>query len=231
MSNSPAPIIAFEGIDGSGKGTQSRLLVDHLNSTGVNAKLLSFPRYDDTFFGARIGDFLNGKFGSLAELDPFLISLLYAGDRFESKGAIETLQAETDVIVCDRYVPSNIAHQTAKLPKEKRHELTQWIEHIEFSIFNLPRPDIVMLLDTPVDVSQKLIAMKEKRTYTDEAADLQEEDTAYLSIVRDVYLDLASTNSNWRTISLTENGELLSVEQVAQSVQQYAGEFLSSPTS
>ncbi|MFO0917861.1 MAG: hypothetical protein U0872_06040 [Planctomycetaceae bacterium] len=97
-------LIVLEGIDGSGKGTQAEQLRRHLNEAGMRCALISFPRYQQTAFGRQIGRFLNGEFGSLEQVDPLLASLLFAGDRYESRGLLLESLAEHDVVVCDRYI-------------------------------------------------------------------------------------------------------------------------------
>lgn len=224
----PAPLIVLEGIDGSGKGTQSALLADRLRKAGRRVALLSFPRYRETFFGARIGEFLNGDYGRLDQLHPFLISLLYAGDRLESKQTLETARAEYDVVILDRYVPSNIAHQSAKCDGPARAQLKDWIERIEYEIFGLPRPELVILLEIPLERSQELIANKRQRSYTDRQKDLQEADVGYLSKVRDVYLELARTTQNWRRVDVATDRELRPIESIADDVLRAATELLGS---
>lgn len=219
MSDIPlAPLIVLEGIDGSGKGTQSARLVDRLIRHGLRAALLSFPRYQATFFGARIGEFLDGQFGPLEQLDPFLISLLYAGDRFESRQTLLDARSRSDIVVLDRYVPSNIAHQSAKREGPQRDQLRSWIEQLEYEIFELPRPNLVVLLDIPVEASQQLIRKKSRRTYTDQATDLQEADTKYLQRVREVYLTLAANASGWAVVPVTSDESIRPVEDVEEEV-------------
>ncbi len=195
-----ALFIALEGIDGSGKGTQAALLKDRLIAAGLRTALLSFPRYQQTEFGRQIGRFLNGEFGGLDEVDPLLASLLFAGDRFESRSLLRESLAAHDVVVCDRYVASNIAHQAAKRSGAERAALIDWIEHLEFGLYELPRPQLTIWLDLPVTQAQELIARKTKRTYTDKAADLQEADGDYLEQVRAVYATLAERDPTWRRI-------------------------------
>jgi len=213
-------LIDLEGIDGSGKGTQARLLCDRFARSGVSATLVSFPRYDATLFGRAVGDFLNGRFGSLAEVHPFLVSLLFAGDRFESKAFLLQAIASHTVVVLDRYVPSNVAHQASKLDGAARSELQRRILEIEYDIFGLPRPDLVMLLDLPVSIAQKLIAQKSTRNYTTAKADIQEADADYLARVGDVYHDLARGEFAWHTIACCDAGELRTVEQIADDIWQ-----------
>jgi dTMP kinase len=213
-------LIDIEGIDGSGKGTQARRLCDRLNGAGVSAALVSFPRYDATLFGRAVGEYLNGEFGSLAAVHPFLVSLLFAGDRFESKPDLLGALRTHDVVVLDRYVPSNVAHQAAKLDGAARADLTTRILMIEFTIFDLPRPDVVLLLDLPVPVAQDLISRKPARNYTSRKADLQEADATYLARVRDVYHELARSDPSWQTVPCCDGPRLRTVEEIAETIWQ-----------
>lgn len=211
-------LIALEGIDGSGKGTQSQRLQQTLTADGHRVALLSFPRYDQTFFGRAIGEFLNGRFGSLDEVHPQLAALLFAGDRFESKPLITDALAQHDLVLCDRYVASNIAHQAAKLEQPQRGPLESWIAQLEFEVYALPRPDLTLLLDLPAATAQQLIARKSARSYTDKAADLQEADTDYLQRVRQVYLELEAADPRWQRIEVERNGQLRSIDDVADEI-------------
>jgi dTMP kinase len=213
-------LIDIEGIDGSGKGTQARALVGRLAKAGVSASLVSFPRYEATLFGRAVGEFLNGEFGALDEVHPFLVSLLFAGDRFESKPFLLDAMRTSEIVVLDRYVPSNVAHQAAKLDGAARAELARRILNIEFGLFGLPKPDLVVLLDLPVGVAQSLIAQKGARGYTAKEADLQEADGPYLERVREVYHELARTEAHWRQIACCEGKRLRSVDEIAEEVWQ-----------
>ena len=210
-------LIDIEGIDGSGKGTQAQRLIERLDSSGISASLLSFPRYEATLFGRAVGEFLNGAFGSLDQVHPFLVSLLFAGDRFESKAVLLEAMRRNAVVVLDRYVPSNVAHQASKLEGAGRRELRERILKLEFEIFGLPRPDLVLLLDLPVERAQELIARKKVRQYTDRKADIQEADAAYLARVREVYLELAG-GSEWQTIDCCEGDRLRSIAEIADHI-------------
>ena len=118
-----ATLIAIEGIDGAGKGTQAGRLVNALRETGLRVDSLQFPRYSATTFGSAIGDFLNGRFGSLNDVHPQLAAVLYAGDRFESRELLLRMMEANDVVVLDRFVGSNLAHQSAKLDGAARTAL------------------------------------------------------------------------------------------------------------
>jgi dTMP kinase len=224
-----ALLIAIEGIDGSGKGTQARLLHQRLERSGVRAALLAFPRYDDTLFGKAIGQFLNGKFGTLDAVHPFLAALLYAGDRFESRDVLQAALAEHEIVVLDRYVASNLAHQGAKRSDAERRELLALIEQIEYEIYRLPRPDLAVLLDVPVAQAQKLVASKSQRTYTDRKADLQEADALYLQKVREVYLELAAKSDDWYRLVSLRDGQLRSVDDIADELEHVVRERIKHP--
>jgi dTMP kinase len=211
-------LVAIEGIDGSGKGTQAKRLLERLKAEGQRATLLSFPRYDATFFGRAVGDFLNGAFGSLDQVHPFFSALLFAGDRFESRSLLADALAGNDVVVLDRYVASNVAHQAARLEGSARERLIAAIEYLEFELYQLPRPDLVVLLDLSVSQAQRLIATKPARSYTERSADIQEADADYLARVRDLYLDLARNESNWSVIGCEQQGSLRPIGDIAEEI-------------
>jgi dTMP kinase len=213
-----ALLIAIEGIDGSGKGTQAALLHERLLRNQGRAHLLSFPRYEATFFGRAVGRFLNGEFGSLHDVHPFLAALLFAGDRFESRQLVLEAAQENEILIFDRYVSSNVAHQAAKLQGRLRAELIQAVEELEYGIYQLPRPDLVILLDLPADQAQRHVALKAARSYTDKAADLHEADAGYLNAVREVYLQQALAAQNWQTIDCTQGGTMRSIEDIGDEI-------------
>ena len=211
-------LTVIEGIDGSGKGTQAARLIASLRTAGIRCELFSFPRYQQTQFGAKIGDFLNGRFGSLDQVSPFLVSLLFAGDRFESKRLLLNAIHENDIVICDRYVASNIAHQAAKVTGPERQELIDWVIHVEHQLYELPHPDRTIFLDLPVSKATELIAMKAQRSYTERAADLQEADTEYLQKVHDVYVQLSTIEAGWVRIDCLDGDKIKSVDLIAESV-------------
>jgi len=218
-----ARLIALEGIDGSGKGTQAARLVAALAAQGASAALLGFPRYQETFFGARIGEFLNGRFGSLDAVDPFLAALLFAGDRFESRARIAELAAAHDYLVLDRYVASNIAHQAAKRSGAEREALAAAIRHLEFEVYRLPPADRTIWFDLPAEIAAQLVARKSRRDYTAAAADLQEADLPYQRSVAELYRALCDGDRSWRRVPvLSAKGELRAETDIAADVLQAA---------
>jgi len=214
----PGRLIAIEGIDGSGKGTQAKLLSERFSAEGVSAALLSFPRYSETTFGGFVGEYLNGRFGSLDEVHPFLAALLFAGDRFESRRILLEAIERHNVVICDRYVASNVAHQAAKRAGADRDELIRRIETVEFEVFALPRPNRTILLDLSVENARRLIAKKAKRTYTDQTEDLHESDGLYLGAVGDVYRSRQAADLSWVRIDCEAAGVVRPIDDIREEV-------------
>ncbi|WP_460097591.1 dTMP kinase [Pseudomonas sp. H3_C08] len=212
-------IIAIEGIDGSGKNTQSNKILQGFLDNGFKCEKMSFPRYGETFFGREVGRYLNGEFGSLESISPKLSAMLYAGDRHESRDDILSKIAGNGILICDRYVYSNVAHQSAKLSTEARDEISQWIEELEFKIYKLPKPDLTIFLDVPPEVSGNLILKKELRDYTDKKKDLHEEDESYLEKVYHVFKKLACETPDWIIIDCFENGLLLGENEIYEKIR------------
>ncbi len=200
-------LIAIEGIDASGKGTQAALLRDHLLGEGMTVGMLSFPRYGRTFFAEAISRYLNGGFGSLETLDPSLVSLLYAGDRFETRGELETLLSENEVVVLDRYVASNLAHQSARVPDAGRDGFVDWLSRLEYEVYGLPRADLTLLLDISAESSAVLLGKKGRRAYTEARADLHEADSSYMDACRRAYRWLADQEAGgpWVVVSIGDD--------------------------
>lgn len=191
-------LIAIEGIDGSGKNTQVRLLEQELESRGITVYCTGFPQYD-SWFGKMVAQFLNGELGPLDQVDPHFSALLYAGDRFEAKSKIVTSLNRGSIVLADRYVGSNLAHQTARVPAEKRAEFLSWIEHLEYGIYDLPREDLVLYLRVPPHEAQTLVTKKPARSYTNSKQAILEANIKHLEEAAGMY-DSLSRQSPWATI-------------------------------
>jgi dTMP kinase len=220
-------LIAFEGIDGSGKGTQVSLLEQKLKSAGLRVQTFSFPRYGNNSFSQAIGSYLNGELGALGSVAPQLASLLYAGDRFCAKPELLTARSTMDVVLCDRYVESNIAHQAAKLSPPKRESFVAWLEDIEYRIYGLPPADMTVYLKMPVATAVELIAKKARRAYTERKADIHEADEKYLRNCAEVYDHLATRQpSRSATIDCAVGHQLRSRESISEDVWKLAVQAL-----
>jgi dTMP kinase len=191
-------LIAIEGIDGSGKRTQVELLAKALAAREFQTYLTGFPQYD-SWFGKMVGQFLNGEFGRLDEVDPHFTAMLYAGDRFEAKTTIQEALSSGKIVLADRYIASNLAHQTARISPEERAEFIQWTEHLEYEIYELPVEDLVLYLRVPAAEAQKLIERKSERAYTSAKQDLQEASIHHLEDAAKIY-DRLSKRASWVSV-------------------------------
>lgn len=190
--------LAIEGIDGAGKRTQIDLLCKLLRKRGVAFTRFSFPRYT-SFYGRMVGQFLNGAFGRLADVDAHFSALLYAGDRLESKLELEQALAKGRVVVADRYVASNLAHQGARVSPAKREAFLKWLLKLEYKIHAIPAEELIVLLRVPAAQAQRLVERKAKRNYTRRKKDLQEADLKHLEEAAKVY-DRLARQRHWLTI-------------------------------
>ena len=208
-------LIAIEGIDGSGKQTQAKLLERALTARGHSVFATGFPQYD-SWFGTMVGNFLNGQLGPLEKVDPHFTALLYAGDRFEAKPVIEEALNEGKLVLVDRYIGSNLAHQVARAAPEKRADLIRWIEHLEYTIYGLPRETLILYLRVPPQEAQKLVSRKSERAYTRASHDLQETSLSHLEDAGEMY-DMLSRSRPWATIQCfdAERGAMRPPEDIA----------------
>ena len=211
-------LIALEGIDGSGKRTQLDLLARALESRGVETLCVSFPKYE-SFFGRLVARFLNGEFGALAAVDPHFSALLYAGDRFEAKSELQAALAAGKTVLADRYIGSNLAHQTARVAPAEREEFLAWLKHLEYGIYSLPAEDLVVYLRLPAAEAQRLVGLKSARSYTARRHDLQEEDVRHLERAAEIY-DRLVTEPSWVSIECVDasTGALSAPEKIHQDV-------------
>ena len=208
-------LIAIDGIDGSGKGTQTKLLHDYLTEKGLKVDFISFPQYS-SFFGSMVGEYLNGRYGTLEQVNPKLAALLFAMDR---KDFFDKNPLDGDVILCDRYVPSNIGHQAGRVPSDERDDFVAWLEQLEFEINRIPRPDLSIIFDIGVENSAKQVARKQKRDYTDLSHDIHEQDRAYLKNVRDYFLSLGVKDSYELINCEDENMNVLPIPVIFEKVK------------
>jgi dTMP kinase len=218
IMTSSGKLIAIEGIDGSGKHTQVELLMNTLRVQGHSVYATGFPQYD-SWFGKMVGQFLNGELGPLENVDPHFTALLYAGDRYEAKPKLEAALSNGQIVLADRYIASNLAHQTARAAPENRAAFVEWIEHLEYVIYGLPREDLVLYLRVPPAEAQKLVAQKAQRSYTSAQKDLQEASLRHLEDAAQMY-DSLSKRPNWNTIECfdAKRTQMRAAETIAKEV-------------
>jgi len=210
-------LIVIDGSDGSGKATQTKLLVSKLRENGLRVKTMDFPRYENNFFGEFIGECLTGEYGNFLTLDPHITSVLYAADRFESSEKLKKWLDDGFIVILDRYVSANQIHQGGKIfDSAKRKKFLQWLDKMEYDIFKLPRPSKVIYLDVPIATSVGLLrqAQQKKQYQKDGKKDLVEQSRDYLENARRSALWLSRENKNWTRVECVKNDKLRSIENI-----------------
>jgi len=208
--------IVIDGIDGSGKKTQLDLLVKRIQSEGYDIKIVDFPQYGKKS-AALVEEYLNGRFGSADEVSPYQASIFFACDRFEAKKRMTKWLSEGKILLSNRYVSANMGHQGGKVQDEERERLLNWLDELEFGIFAIPRPDLTIILDIPVEISQQLVGKKEKRIYTENTHDIHESDACHLENARKTYLNLVK-KPGWTLVSCAKQGHLRAPEEIAKEI-------------
>jgi len=209
----------IEGTDGSGKGTQFRLLVDRLEKEGYDVATFDFPQYEQpsSYF---VREYLNGKYGTANDVGPYTGSLFYALDRYQAAPAIRTALEEGKVVLANRFTGSNMAHQGTKFdhPEERRGYFI-WLDNLEFQMLGIPRPDKSVVLRVPADIAQSLVDQKDTRAYTDKKRDIHEADLSHLEKSVQVYDDLCQLfPKDFTRIDCVRSGKLMDIDTVQEHV-------------
>ncbi len=214
-------LLVIDGSDGSGKATQTKLLVRALKKNGVPVRTMDFPQYEKNFFGAFIGACITGAHGDFLALDPYITSVVYAADRFESSAQLRKWLDAGDTVVLDRYVSANQIHQGGKIADvKKRKAFLTWLHTMEYSVFGLPQPDAVIYLDVPVPVTVELLknANQDKPYLRNGKKDIVECDLTYLTRARASALWLARTQDGWQRIQCVRHGALRTIAAIHADV-------------
>ena len=216
--------IVLEGLDGAGKSTQIRMLRQLLAERGVESEYVHFPRFDAPVYGELIARFLRGEFGGVNEVDPYLVALLFAGDRAAAGPQIRAWIAEGKAVVLDRYVYSNVAFQCAKLSsEEERRALKRWILDTEYGYYRLPRPDVSLFLDVPFSFTERKLTQAREggdRDYLQGAHDIHEASLALQQAVRSVYLEAAAKDPALRVVDCSDaSGAMESPEGIFAKIR------------
>ena len=219
--------IVFEGLDGSGKSTQTKLLIEYLEKEGYKTAKIDFPQYGTKSAGL-IEEYLNGKYGTSEEVGPYRASIFYACDRYDGSFRIKKWLKEGRIVVCDRYFASNVGHQGGKIEdKQKRKKFIKWIYELEYNIFGIPKPDITFILKTSPELARKLapkITDKEKKEKRkaylgNKKRDIHEKDISHLKNALNSYLEIAREfPKQFCVIECIENNKLLPPEIIHQKI-------------
>ena len=213
-------LIVITGVDGSGKTVQTKLLCERLLKEGYPVVTTDFPQYGKTFFADMVIKYLRGEFGSADSVSPYLAALLYAGDRWECKEQINAWLREGKIVVSNRYVCDNMAHQGGKITHSAdREKFFQWLDSLEHQVFAVPRSNVNILLYVPVEIAYQLVEKKEPRAYlAGEKKDIHEEDINHMRHAQQTFLEIAQGEKEWIIIDCTKDGALMSEQMIADKV-------------
>ncbi len=218
-------VIVIEGLDGAGKSTQISLLKEWFAERNLHCRYIHFPRTGSPWFGELIARFLRGEFGDIGSVDPYLVAMLYAGDRKDASAMIETWLDEKYFVILDRYTYSNIAYQCAKLDsKDEVMKLREWILKLEFEHFGIPKPDINIFLDVPFRFTEEKLKdnrQGEDRSYLMGSADIHESSLDFQQRVREVYLDVAAVDESLQVIKCyNSENEMLKADDIFRMIKE-----------
>ncbi len=197
--------IVLEGIDSSGKKTQTNLLLKHLKQNGKKVEVLDFPTYDSPI-GKLIKEQLTGKLDAKYKVTPELAALMFAVDRYQHKDELFEKIKKGKILIANRYVQSNIGYQGARFEGEARNSFLNWIDEVES---RLPQADIVVYLDMPPEVARRLKSNRKKDVY--------ELSLEYQKRVRDMYLH-AAKKDDWIVINCTNGSKLRNPEEIHEEI-------------
>ena len=210
--------IVIDGTDGSGKATQTKMLVKRLQKMRRKVRLEDFPQYGQKSAGP-VEDYLNGEYGTAQQLGPRIPSIFYAVDRFAAASRIRKYLNAGYIVICNRYVTASMAHQGGKIKNaQARLKFFQWLFELEYNFFGIPKPDHNLILHVPAKIAQKLVDKKGPRFYIGaKKRDIHEKDLQHLLAAEATYIKIAK-RVHYPLIEAFQNGMLLTPEQVHELV-------------
>lgn len=221
-------LVVIEGLDGSGKSSQVKLIKKYLKENNIKYKYVHFPQLEDNIFGEQIARFLRGELGDIDQVDPYIVALLYAEDRNFTKTKIYHWLNDGYVVLLDRYVNSNIAFQCAKT--QDKEKLKEWILELEYDNFKLPKPDREIFLNVPVHFIERNLNKERKgddRDYLNGKEDIHESSIEFQKQVREMYLELCESQDNLKKIECCDNeGDMPEKEVVFSKIMAELKPFL-----
>lgn len=213
-------LIVVEGLDGSGKGTQTKKLFETLQAEGKNVRRISFPSYG-TQAASLLESYLHGEFGNDPNaVNAYAASTFFAIDRYVSfHQGWKQFYEDGGIIIADRYTTSNAIHQCAKLPQAEWDEFLDWLFKYEYQQMGIPVPDAVIYLRVDPEISQELLS---GRYDGDEGKkDIHESNLGYLKSCRQA-ADYCTAHLNWTTVECVQNDQLRTIEDIAAEVLEIA---------
>ncbi len=219
MKKKKGLFIVFDGIDGSGKTTQVKLLVGRLKKEGYGVEKLDFPQYGKKS-AVLVEEYLNGEFGAAKDVGPYRASIFYACDRYAASARIKRWLRAGRIVVSDRYVTANMGHQGGKISSvRERKKFFKWLFDLEYNLFSVPKPDINVILHVDAAVAQKLVARTKKRRYIKKGKkDIHESDLRHLRDAEKTYIEIAKIFSGFSLIECMKNGRIMTRREISDLI-------------
>ncbi|MDA3840670.1 MAG: dUTP diphosphatase [Patescibacteria group bacterium] len=219
--------ISIDGADGSGKSTQIQILAERFRSLGYEVEIIKFPQYGKKSAGM-VEEYLNGKYGDADNVGPYASSIFYATDRYDAKDQIKTWLTQGKIVLSDRYVSANMGHQGGKIDdEEKRKQFFEWLYNLEYEVFQVPKPDINIILHVSSNISKKLLDELEKKKYLENSKqDIHEASSNHLKNANRVYLELNKLFDDFQLIDCSPDNLFLNKEVINQNIWKIISPFL-----
>lgn len=214
INNKRGKFIVIDGTDGSGKTTQLNLLKEKLISEGHNVEVADFPQYNSKSAGM-VEEYLSGKYGGADEVDPYKASIFYAVDRFDASKQINEWLEMGKVVLANRYTSASLGHQGGKISNPlERKIFFNWLYDLEYKIFEIPSPDLTIVLQVEPEISFQLAKNRNREDWKGKTKDIHEDNLDHLKKAEQTYLEIASSLPGFKLIKCTHNGEILSPEAI-----------------
>jgi len=214
MNNYSGKLIVIDGTDGSGKTTQLNLLKNKLEAEGYEVMVADFPQYNQKSAGL-VEEYLSGKYGQAEEITPYQASIFYAADRYDASFKIRSWLKDGKIVLANRYTSANIGHQGCKIDNPlERQVFFNWLYDLEYKIFNVPKPDLSLILHVDPAIAQQLAKQRSREDWNGKTTDIHEENLNHLKKASEVYLEIANTLPDFKLIKCSNQQGILSREEI-----------------
>jgi len=215
----PGKFIVIDGTDGSGKETQTKILINTLNEKGYPVAKIDFPQYGQKS-ACLVEEYLSGKYGTADEVGPYIASIFYAADRYDASFKIKEWLKQGKIVVADRYVSANMGHQGCKIADDsEREKYLDWLYDLEYNKFGIPKPNLNIILHVPAHIAQQLSLQRETNHRGQNLKrDIHEQDINHLKQAEKTYLYISEKYSDFTKIECTKDDQMMTREEISDIV-------------
>ena len=215
MEDYSGKLIVIDGTDGSGKATQLDLLKNRLEQEGYEVMVADFPQYNQKSAGL-VEEYLSGKYGQADDITPYQASIFYAADRYDASFQIREWLKDGKIVLANRYVSANMGHQGGKIKNPlERKAFFNWLYELEYKLFNIPRPNLSLILHVEAEISQRLAKERARSDWSGSAKDIHENNLEHLKNAEKVYSEIADTYPEFRLVNCTRDGQIMTRDEIS----------------